>query len=242
MTTTATAKAPSVWEDLVDIFISPSQVFARRMGRGVFFVPFLVFVILSGVLMVGTKPLVQPVYDAVEAQQEAAARKARPDVTEEQLAQIRRFNDKFAVVFAIIAVAFAVVLTGLALWLVGKLFDSQQTAGDAMMVSAYSFLPKLLAFVAAAVIGLLRDPASLTSPFSISLGVGFFLNNANSSPLTQALLGRVEVFTIWVTVLLAIGLHVTGRVPKKQAYIAAAIVWVLGAVPGVLGALRQMGG
>jgi ABC-type transport system involved in cytochrome c biogenesis permease component len=41
-----------------------------------------------------------------------------------------------------------------------------------------------------------------------------------------------------VTVLLAIGLHVVGKIPKQQAYIAGAIVWVVGALPAVLGALR----
>jgi ABC-type transport system involved in cytochrome c biogenesis permease component len=46
------------------------------------------------------------------------------------------------------------------------------------------------------------------------------------------------VFTIWVTVLLAIGLHVVGKIPKQQAAIAAVIVWVVGALPALLGALR----
>jgi hypothetical protein len=40
-------------------------------------------------------------------------------------------------------------------------------------------------------------------------------------------------------VLLAIGLHVVGKIPKQQAYIAAAITWVIGALPAVFGALRS---
>jgi hypothetical protein len=46
------------------------------------------------------------------------------------------------------------------------------------------------------------------------------------------------VFIIWTTVLLGIGLHVTGKIPKSKAMIAAFIVWALGALPAVLGALR----
>jgi hypothetical protein len=46
------------------------------------------------------------------------------------------------------------------------------------------------------------------------------------------------VFTIWVTVLLAIGLSVTGKIPRRRAAIAAGLVWLLGAVPLVLSALR----
>jgi hypothetical protein len=48
----------------------------------------------------------------------------------------------------------------------------------------------------------------------------------------------VDVFTIWETVLLAIGLEVTGKVSKSNAYLAAAIVWFIGALPALLGALR----
>jgi len=38
-----------------------------------------------------------------------------------------------------------------------------------------------------------------------------------------AMASRVDLFTIWVTVLLAIGIHVLGKIPKQQAYIAAGI-------------------
>jgi hypothetical protein len=31
---------------------------------------------------------------------------------------------------------------------------------------------------------------------------------------------------------------VIGKVPKQQAYIAAAITWIVGALPAVFGALR----
>jgi len=38
-------------------------------------------------------------------------------------------------------------------------------------------------------------------------------------------------------VLLAIGLSVTGRIPRAKAAMAAAVVWVVGALPGVIGGL-----
>ena len=50
---------------------------------------------------------------------------------------------------------------------------------------------------------------------------------------------RVDVFTIWVTVLLAIGLSVTGKIPRQRAAIAAVIMWLVGALPTVLQAARQ---
>jgi hypothetical protein len=87
--------------------------------------------------------------------------------------------------------------------------------------------------------GLLLDPATLNGRFRLSLGVGRFLDPDTASPVLLALLGRVDVFTIWITVLLAIGLSVTGRIPRSRAAVAAAIVWVAGALPQLLGALRS---
>jgi hypothetical protein len=57
--------------------------------------------------------------------------------------------------------------------------------------------------------------------------------------MVLALLGRVDLFTIWVTVLLAIGLAVTGKIPRSKAAVAAVIVWLVGALPGVLQAARM---
>jgi hypothetical protein len=47
------------------------------------------------------------------------------------------------------------------------------------------------------------------------------------------------VFTIWATILLGIGLAVTGRIPRGRAFVVAAIVWVIGSLPDLMGALRQ---
>jgi hypothetical protein len=55
----------------------------------------------------------------------------------------------------------------------------------------------------------------------------------------MALASRVDPFIIWITVLLAIGLHVIGKIPKQQAYIVAAITWLVGALPALFGAVRS---
>lgn len=238
MSTTAIPRTASIWEDFVDIFVSPAQVFARRKGKG-FWVPLIVFAVIMAALFIGTKPLMQPVYDAVWQQTSAQIARQRPEITPEQLGKARGFQEKFAVFGAVIVTPIMVLLTGLVLWLVGKLFDSEQSVGDAMMVSTYSFFPKILAMVTAAIIALLVDPSSITSQFSVTLGPGRFVNTV-AHPVLAAVVGRLDIFTIWVTVLLAVGLFVTGKVTKEKAAIAAIIVWIIGALPGVYGALKMM--
>jgi VanZ family protein len=107
------------------------------------------------------------------------------------------------------------------------------------MVAAYAYVPRILENILNGVQGLLMDPASLDGRYRLSLGVGRFLDPNTTSPMLLALLGRVDVFTIWVTVLLAIGLAVTGKIPRSKAAIAAVLVWIIGALPAVLGAARS---
>ena len=128
---------------------------------------------------------------------------------------------------------------GIVLWLVGKLVDAKQSAGAALMVASYAYLPRVVEGIVGGGQALLLDPASLNGRFKLSLGAGRFLDPDTASPMLLAILGRVDVFTIWVTVLLVIGLAVTGKISRQKAAIAGVLVWIIGALPGVLGALRS---
>jgi hypothetical protein len=79
------------------------------------------------------------------------------------------------------------------------------------------------------------DPASLTGQMAISLSPARFFAPDQPSPIAYQLMGRLDLITIWVTVLLAVGLHVTGKVSKGRATIFGILMWLIGALP----ALRQ---
>ena len=226
------------WEDFLDIFYAPASVFARRASSG-FGIPMLVVTLLIGAIFMANMGVMQPIMDAEFTRATAAAMKKNPQITAEQMAQFRGMGEKFAAVFAFIGTPIAIFLVGVVLWLVGKLVDAKQTVGAALMVASYAYFPKVLAGIAAGVQGLLMDPASLTGQFKISLGIGRFFEPDMTSPVLLAIVGRLDVFTIWVTVLLAIGLSVTGAIPRRKAAIAGVIVWVAGALPGLLSALRS---
>ena len=239
MTTAAVSKTSSLFEDIVEIFVSPAQVFARRKGRG-FWLALLIYTVIIAALAIATRPLMQPVYDAVWQQSSAQIMKQNPQITPEQLQKGRAIQDKFAVVGVVIFTPVIVLVTGLILWIVGKLFDADEPLGDAMMVSTFSFFPKILAVVAGALIAMFADPAGITSQFSVTVGPGYFID-ATTQPILAAVVGRLDIFTIWVTALLAIGLHVVGKIPLSKAAIAAIIVWILGALPGLYGAMKMAG-
>jgi hypothetical protein len=232
--------APSkvgLWEDFVDIFYAPSSVFARR-ADGKFGIPLLILIAAATALFFLTKNATQPIMDAEFARQSAELLKKNPNMTAEQIAGSRGFFESFGFVFVAVGTAVAVFMTGLALWVIGKLFDAKESVGAAIMIATYAEVPRLVQTLTNAAQGLIMSPEKMTSMHSVSFSLARFLDPDTASPVILGLASRVDLFTIWVTVLLAIGLHVVGRIPKQQAAIAAAIVWLLGAVPAILGALR----
>jgi hypothetical protein len=226
------------WEDFIDIFYAPSQVFARRANAG-FGIPMLVVTVLITLIAIANSGVMQPIIEAEFGRATAAAMRKDPRVTAEMMQKTRPIGEMLAKYGAIVFVPVGIFLTGLMLWVCGKLVDAKEALAAAIMVAAYSFVPRILEGVINGIQGLLLDPAALDGRYRLSLGVGRFLDPDSASPVLLALLGRVDVFTIWVTVLLAIGLSVTGKIPRSRAAVAAALVWMLGALPALLGALRS---
>lgn len=225
----------SRWEDFIDIFYAPSSVFARRATSG-FFLPMVVVTVLTGVLYIVNSGVWSEVMDA---EMTRALAKQAPQLTAEQMQSMRGISETFAKIGAFVFVPIGIFLTGLMLWVCGKPFEAKQTLKQATMVAAFAFMPRIIEALVVSVQGLLLDPGSFTGRWRLSLGIGRFLDPDATSPALLALVGRLDVFTIWVTVLLAIGLSVTGNIPRSRAALAAALVWLLGAAPLLLQAARS---
>jgi hypothetical protein len=232
------AKPASKWEDFIDIFYAPSDVFARRANSG-FGLPMLVVTVLIGLIALANSGVMQPLMDAEFNRSMAAAMKKNPQLTPEMMASGRAIGEKLAKVGAFLFVPVIIFLVGLSLWIAGKFVDAKETLGQAIMVAAYAYVPKVIEGILGGVQAMLMEPSSLNGRFSITLGAGRFLDPDTASPILLALVGRIDVFTIWVTVLLVIGLSVTGKIPRSRAAVAGIIVWFIGAIPNVLGALRS---
>ena len=232
-----TPSQTSLWEDFVDIFYAPSSVFARR-ADGKFGMPLLFLVVVCAVLALLTKNAMQPIMDAEFARQSAAMVRKNPNVTAAQMASGRAFFETLGPLFFAVFLTLSVLGTGVVLWLVGKLFDAKESVTAAIMIATYAEVPRIVQILTNAAQALFMSPEKLNAANSVAFNLARFMDPDNASAVMIALVSRVDLFTIWITVLLAIGLHVVGKIPKQQAAIAAAITWVVGALPAVFGALR----
>lgn len=232
--------APSVFADCLEIFYAPGAVFERRKDDPVFGIALLVFVVAMAILFFAFRGAMDPIFDAEFRRGWAQAMKQNPNLTPEMAVSAAAVAKKFTAGIIIGYTLFVPLIMGCVLWLAGKFVGAKETVAAACMVAVYSFFPRVLETILNALQALALPEETLVGRYSVTLGVGRFFNPDTANPLLLAMVGRIDVFTIWVTVLMAIGLAVTGKVSKGQAAVAAAVVWLVGALPGALGALRSM--
>lgn len=230
---TAAPEKASFAEDLVDIWFAPSAVFARRAKSG-FFAIMVVLTVAFCALYMANRGAMQGIMDAQYRKQEAAMMKANPAMTQEQLSQGRAIGEKFEVVGAVVIAPILLFGIGLAVWLVGKLFKAEGLGyGTGVMIAGWACMPRVLEGVATAVQGMILDTSKLTGPHQVKFGVGRFLDPEMNAGVLS-LVGRIDLFTIWVSALLGIGIVVVGKLPREKTWTVAAAMWGVGAVPAVL--------
>jgi hypothetical protein len=234
---TAAAPAPtdnaSMAEDFIDIFAAPAKVFTRR-AKSSPMVPFLVVWILTAALFFGSKNSMQPIFDAQIQQQNAAAMKANPQITQDQLDKAKPITNFVINAAGIVAVPILLVIVGLFTWIIGRfVMGGMFDFGTAVLIAAYSFMPKVLASIIGVVEAMLMDTSKLTSPYQLSFSAARLVDPASMSMGLYNLLGQVDPFSVWSAFLIGAGVMYAGKVDKSKATTTAVIMFVLGCVPAL---------
>jgi len=225
--------------DLVEIYYAPTQVFARRADGGEFALPLAVLPFALLVVFYATAGAMQPVFDAEWARMLPKMMERMPKATPEQLQTMKGMGAKWGGVGMFFVVGLiGPLLAGLVLWIVTKVTGLAVGFGHAVMIATLSFYPMIVEQLVNAAQAVLLPDGAITSRYSVSLGPARFLDPTASS-MALAVLGHIDVFTIWTAVLMAIGLKVVARASTAQAAVAAAAVWLIGLLPGVLGAIQS---
>lgn len=234
------AAQASLWEDFLDIFYAPTSVFQRREGKP-WWPALLVLVVIATILFIAYQQVLSPVMQLEMQRSMAEAMEANPDLTAADMERMGSIGQVFSIVGFVVVYPIAIILVGLLLWVFGKLFGAVASVGSLIMVATYSQIVRLLQSILGILQGVFMDVTAMDSMHDVSFSLARFMDPETSSAAVVMAAARVEVFTIWATVLLAIGLNVIGKVPKASAYIAAFLVWVIAALPQVLPALLRGG-
>ncbi len=231
---------PAVWEDFIDIFFAPAAVFERRKGWSAWPILLITTAALA-VLFIGWQNLLGPVMDVEMQRGMAEAMAENPELGPEQIEQMRSMGRIFGPIGIAIAFPFGVLVTALVGWGLARVFGAAAGFATVFGVVVYSQIVRVLQYLVGILQGFVLDVEPMDSVHDISLSAARFLDQPETSALTVNLAARLDVFTLWATALIAIGLAVTTRLPKGSAWAVAILVWLLAAIPPIIGPLMSGG-
>jgi hypothetical protein len=148
----------------------------------------------------------------------------------------RQVAAKFAPVGVVVGSAVIPLIVGLLVWLVAKFGGATLGMAQGMVVGVFSMFPVVVEYILNAIQMAMRGDTDVTSAYNLSLGPARFMEGA--SQVALALVGHIDVFTIWMAFLIYLGVKVIGRTSSKTAVTVAVVMWLLGALPAVFGAIR----
>jgi hypothetical protein len=233
--------AASRLDDYMDVFIAPTELFRRR-SDGKFVQAMVVFVVVATILYFATRTAMAPIMEAEIKRGIAAAMRQNPSMTEEQVQTMRQAMDRFrdigALGFVLVGTPVMMLLLGGAVWVAARVVGAGISYVQGATIATFAMFPKLFDSISGALQALFLDETVLKGRFSVSLGAGRFFDPDTANQVLLQTVGRIDVFTIWTTVLVAIGIKVMGKASTGQAAGAAILVWIVGGLPAILQALR----
>jgi hypothetical protein len=238
--TEAQAQTPKAarWEDFVDIFISPADVFRRRADES-WVVPWVIVSVVAVLLFYVFLPASELIMEAAMRDQMANAAASGNAMNTEAMKKMAGTMQVLGGILVPIGLLLQIVAVGALLWAGVKLTGGDVGFKRALLIVAYSEVIGLIAQVVVSLLVILKSNAGgiIEMVPDTSLGVLRFVPTDAVPPILVPLLKRIDIFQLWTMALWAIGLEVLAKCTKAQAWgvaVAASILW---AVPETMKAL-----
>lgn len=228
----APAEKSSVVEDFVDIFYAPSQVYDRRRDGRVG-LAMLLLCALSAAVFFATRGVLEPVYDATFEQGMREAMRQNPNMPAGAVEAGSKFAMFGMMAMAIVGPAVMSFFAGLILFVVARLVDVRPTLTQSVAIATFAQIPRFtLSTLVSAAQMLALNPEPAPTAYGIALSPARFLAGDTSMRMV-ALAMRFELFTLWATILIGIGVAVVCRVEKHKGFMVAGLVWFVASLMAV---------
>ncbi len=198
---------------LAGIFWEPKPVFQDLAERPRFWVPLLLLTVLSVAYIVsfsqraGWEGLFRRQFESNSRVQQLS-----PEQREQALAQSMKFAVPMAYASAVLGVPIAtLVVAAILLGIFNLAGGANLKFAQAFSITCYSFMPSALATILAMVVLFLKDPADFDLQNPLPLSLGAFLGPQDAAAWIRSVANSFSLFTIWLILLLALGLSTAAR-------------------------------
>ncbi len=213
---------------LIGVFFSPGKAFADIARRPRWWVPVILIAILSTIYLtaftqrVGWESVIRPSIEQLPNAQAMTAQQREQMIT--TAAGYYKYVGYGSVVTTLLYVFIVAVILMF-------LFDTMMSASVGlkrmMAVVAYGFLPLVIQTALSMVVLFLKDPEEFNLRNPLMFNVGAYLS-PDSPAVLRALGSSIDLFSLWIIVLLAIGVSAAGRkVSVGKAFTGIVSLWAL---------------
>jgi hypothetical protein len=213
---------------LIGVFFSPGKAFADIARRPRWWIPVILIAIISSIYLtaftqrVGWESVIRPSIEQLPNAQAMTAQQREQLIT--NAAGYYKYLGYGSVVTTLIYVFIVAVILLF-------LFDTMMSAGIGlkrmMAIVAYGFLPMLLQTALSMVVLFLKDPEEFNLQNPLMFNVGAYLSPDSPAAL-RAFGSSIDLFSLWIIILLAIGISTAARkMSFGKAFAGVALPWAL---------------
>ncbi|MGA7523494.1 MAG: YIP1 family protein [Acidobacteriaceae bacterium] len=229
-------------ERVVDTFVAPSKTFTDLRRSASWWLPWLIGVIVTLGLGYSIQSRItwEKAYDNILKQNPKQAQRLE-QLPPEQQARQKQIAAKFTgIIFwasPALGLLFSVIIAAILLATINFGFGGTSKFSQMFALVIYGFLPLALK----AILGIVTifagvDPDSFNLNNYVGTNIGYYLPQDISKPL-MALATSIDMFTIWILILLTIGCAIIGNVKKGKAATAVFGWWILIVAAKMIGAM-----
>jgi hypothetical protein len=215
------------FQRIAGVFFSPAETLESIASRPDILVPLLILMAISlaaNILIAQHVDFAAITRDAIE--QSSNASQMSPDQMERGV----RFGAAFAKATAYAAPVLQLIALAIAsgLFLIGfRMFGGEGDYKQAFSIFVYGWYPLLLQTIIATVVLMNRKQLTafeLSNPIRSNLA---FLVDRKVQPFAAALLGSLDIFTLWSLVLFIIGYAAMSKLSRSKSATIVIVLWLM---------------
>jgi hypothetical protein len=225
----ATSPKMSVPGRVLNVFLEPNRAFADIAAHPGWWVPMILLMAASTAYMAAFSSRVG--WERYLGQQ-LETNKQTQDMPADQRERIVQTQAKFvgpvATVAAVVGTPISMcVIAGVMMFIFGTLLGTTVKFRQALGVVSHAFLPNVVATGAFLAVLFVKDPADFDVKNPAGFNLGFYLDPHTSSAWLVSLGSSIDVFSIWVILLLATGMAAVSRKSWKSSLAGVAAPWAV---------------
>lgn len=212
------------------VFFEPKSAFADIAARPRWWVPLLLSMAMALVFVylfsqrVGWQRYLERALES-NPRTESLTAEQRQRIVEQQLPLVSAFGYVGAAAGTVVS---ALVVAGALLFVSNLMLSAQLAFRQVFAVTCYAFLPNVLAGLLGILMMFLKQPEDFDLENPTAFNIGAYLDPQATPKWLVSVASSVDLFSIWVILLLALGLaSATRRLSYAKALTAVVALWLV---------------